>query len=547
MPDLPIDAAQRLHLASPAALAHKLTGGKFLREIPHLEYINERLVDVVVRPHGRLMVHAPPRHGKSVLGTQWLTTWILALRPMWMVGIITHSFEFSREWGRAVRNTINENWPELGIAVSLDSKAAYRWNTRQGGGCICIGRGGTLIGRGVQILIVDDPVKDGKESLSETVQAETWETYRSSAVTRLEPDASIFLYQQRWHPDDLSGKLLRAQKDGPEAEGYDEWEVISLPARAKEGDPLGRAVGEPLWPERYPDASLTRIERALGRYWWQAQYDQEPASPGGDLIKEVWWRYWVPAGMSQHFGPVVVAGIQATVVELPEDMTETFQSWDMNFRDSIRAIEEGEEPDPVAGHVWSYREADMFLLDRFHGAVGLNETIHALREMSQAWPQAKTKVVEYAANGPAVIAKLRSEVGGFRPVTPKGSKTSRVLGTPGSGKNVQDRDARAVSLAASVEGGNCYIPHPGLRPWARDFRHRMGLFPQKAGRDDADAASQAWGYAMRPIWQKIEEAHREALDRGGPPPKDAKEAFRRRIWASIEAERRPDDANPYRR
>ena len=545
MPDA--STAQRLHLASPAALAHKLTGGKFLREIPHLEYINTRLVAIVVKPHGRGMVHAPPRHGKSVLGTQWLPTWILALRPDWKIGIITHSFEFSREWGRAIRNTVNENWPDLGLSVSVDSKAAYRWNTAQGGGVICIGRGGTLIGRGVQVLIVDDPVKDGKESLSEKIQAETWDTYRSSSVTRLEPAASVFIYQQRWHPDDLSGKLLQAQKDGPEAEGYDEWEVITLPARAKAGDPIGRKEGEALWPARYNDEALTKIRRSMGRYWWQAQYQQEPSAPGGDLIKEHWWRYWVPKGMLQEFGPLVVGGIKATVIELPDDMAEWFQSWDMNFRDSIRAIEEGEEPDPVAGHVWSFREADMFLHDRFHGAVGLNETIHAVREMSQKWPEARTKVVEYAANGPAVIAKLRSEVGGFKPVTAKGSKTSRLLGTPQSGKNRQDQDARAVSLAASVEGGNCYLPHPGLRPWVLDFRHRMGLFPQKAGRDDADAASQAWGHAMRPIWQKIEESHTEALERGGPPDKDAKEAFRRRIWESIEAARRPDDANPYRR
>lgn len=547
MTDLPLDAAQALHLSSPAALAWHLSGGKWQRGIAHLEHIDARILANIVKPSGRLMVHAPPRHGKSHLGTFWTAVWALALRPDWNIAIVTHSHDFSATWGRMIRNVVDQHWPELGVTVSHDSRAAYRWNTRQGGGCLCIGLGGTLIGRGANVLIIDDPVKDGGDSLSETIQRDVWETYRSSALTRLEPDATVLIYQQRWHPEDLSGKLLAAQAAGPETEGYDEWEVICLPARAKADDLLGREPGEALWPSRYPSEALARIERGLGRYWWQAQYQQEPSSPGGDLIKEAWWSYWVPAGMLNSFPPVSLNGSQRPVVELPDNLRETFQSWDMNFRDSARAIEKGKEPDPVAGHVWGFKGADMFLLDRFHAPVGLEETIHAVREMSEKWPEATTKLIEYAANGPAVIARLRAEVGGFRPVTPRGSKTARVLNAR-AGPTPLDRDGRAVSMAASVQGGNMYIPHPGYRPWSVDFRHLLGLFPQ-GGRDDADAASQAWGHAMSPIWQSVEAAHREALDLGGPPAVDTRELFRRQLWARVQEEqdRQLPPSNPYRR
>lgn len=522
--------AEGLHLASPAALGARLSNGRWQRAA-HLDYISAHLVDAAFGDIPRLMVHAPPQHGKSEMVSHWFPVWYFALFPERHVIFASYAAEYASEWGRKVRNTIEEFYPELGVTVAEDSRARHRWNTNAGGGMVTAGAdGGSITGRPAHLLIIDDPVKDGEQAMSEVEQTKRWNWYRSTAVTRLRPGGIVVIIQTRWDEQDLSGKLLEAMAKGQATEGYDEWRVLRLPAIAEsKDDPLGRKEGEALWPGVYDIKNLRAKERSMGPHWFSAEYQQRPTPLGGDLIKEHWWNYWVPHGMSAFFPPVLINGRECRVVELPEMMDKTFQSWDCNFRDSIRAIEEGKEPDAVAGHVWSAVLADFFLRDRFHGRVGLNETIQAVREMSENWPEARVKLVENTANGPAVMARLTKEVGGFVPVTPHGSKVTRVIGT---GKTDADRGARAISFAVSVQNGNYYLPHPGLRPWAAEFRTQVGKFP-KEGKDDTDAASQAWAYGQGPAWQELEKQHREALEKGEPPESTA-EIHRRRIAASLE-------------
>src|SRR5207244_2242627 len=118
---------------------------------------------------------------------------------------------------------------------------------RHAGGMTAAGVGGAMTGKGAHLLVIDDPVKNAEQAQSKTVREKHWEWYRSTAYSRLEPGGAVVIVMTRWHEDDLVGRLLAEA----EAEG-ERWEILRLPALAEEADPLGRAPGEPLWPERYP-------------------------------------------------------------------------------------------------------------------------------------------------------------------------------------------------------------------------------------------------------------------------------------------------------
>jgi predicted phage terminase large subunit-like protein len=124
-------------------------------------------------------------------------------------------------------------------------------------------------------MLIDDYIKNAEQSLSETQRKAIWEWFKSTAYTRLEPGASLIILATRWHLNDLIGQCMT---DMPE----ENWTVINLPMFAMENDPLGREVDEVLWPERYDYERCKKIEKALGKYWFQAMCQQDPLpSMGG--------------------------------------------------------------------------------------------------------------------------------------------------------------------------------------------------------------------------------------------------------------------------
>ena len=193
---------------------------------------------------------------------------------------------------RRARDVLNEYGNSVfGIEVNNKSSAANRWDIQgHTGGMVTAGVGGPITGKGADILIIDDPVKNAEEANSQTYRDKTWEWYQSTAYTRLEPNGSIILIMTRWHEDDLAGRILH-QIDQDKGE---QWEIINLPAIAEDHDILGRNIGEPLWPGRYDLNELERIKYTTGSYWWSALYQQRPQPPEGGLLKRSWIKYYQP-------------------------------------------------------------------------------------------------------------------------------------------------------------------------------------------------------------------------------------------------------------
>lgn len=227
----------------------------------------------------------PPGAAKSTYGSILYAPWHFAQHPDHCVIAASHTAELAEKWGRRVRNLLAEHSLVLGVGLSPDSQAAGRWETSSGGEYFAAGVGGAIAGRRADLVVIDDPVRSREDADSELVRDKTWDWYKSDLYTRLKPGGRIVLIQTRWHEDDLAGRLLADMQAGG-----DRWEVISLPALAEEGDPLGRAIGQPLWPEWEDDDALARKRRAVGPRDWSALYQQRPAPEDGDYFKADWLR-----------------------------------------------------------------------------------------------------------------------------------------------------------------------------------------------------------------------------------------------------------------
>jgi predicted phage terminase large subunit-like protein len=542
--DLREALARGLHLSSPAGMASILTQGDYSRP-KHLDYINDILVDTMFGTTRRLIVSAPPRHGKSQLMSVWYPTWRLAHRPTDTIGIICHTHALARDFGLEIRTHLLEYFPEIGIELAEDSKAAARWRTKQGGGVLAFGVDGAPIGVGFNCLISDDVFPNAVVAESDVSSDAAWRQYQWVAYSRMEPKSTIIVTHQRWNDRDLIGRLLAAQGRGPKSEGYDNWRVVTFPALAEPNDPLGRQVGEALWPARYDEGELERVRVSQGDYAFAAMQQQRPSPKGGGVFRNSLWNYWVPRGMANDLGPVRVDGRECEVRELPDTWDAQIQSWDCNYLSSVRSMEMGRDTDPVAGHVWGRSGPNYFLIDRVWGRFGLDQTIHHVRAMTVKHPAADAKLIENTANGPSVMARLKNEVGGFIAINPRGSKISRVRQIHEATTEDQ-KNARALTMESALQSGNFFIPHPSFYPWAEEYRNLMGKFP-KDGKDDTDATSQAWAYLTRGQWSDLRRAHMEALNTKGPlnTMDEFKERIQKMTEAAIKKNRPPSPSSVY--
>ena len=225
-----------------------------------------------------LIVSAPPRHGKSELISKYLPTWYLGLHPDHRVILASYADRLARSYGRRCRELLDEHASWFGLrGVAGDVAAANEWDIAgHDGGMLTAGVGGPITGRGAHLLIIDDPVKNAQEAVSETIRDTQWDWFQSVAWTRLEPGALCVVMMTRWHEDDLVGRLT--SKAGEEL-GARVTEV-RMPAIAEDGDELGRKPGEALWPERWPIEALKKRQEMLEAYWWQALYQQRPTQFG---------------------------------------------------------------------------------------------------------------------------------------------------------------------------------------------------------------------------------------------------------------------------
>lgn len=285
-----------------------MRAGKRWIHARHVDLLDEYLVKLHSRELQRagyagLIVEEPPRHGKSELGTHYDTCYYLGAHPEHRVILGTYAGEFASQWGRKCRNTLEEWGKELyGIEIDPSSRAVDRWDILgHDGGMYSVGTGGPITGRGADYLKADDLIKGYQEAQSETLRENAWDWWVTTFRTRLMPGGIILVIGTRWHEDDIIGRLLAQQGDGPQdmVDRYhdpraDKFLRIRLPAIAEEPDedfpdpdPLGRKEGEVLFPEMWPKELLEpHMANVMS---WVSLYQQRPTPKEGGLFNEDWF------------------------------------------------------------------------------------------------------------------------------------------------------------------------------------------------------------------------------------------------------------------
>lgn len=242
----------------------------------------------------KLIIIAPPRHGKTELTSKKLVAWYAGRHPDHHVIFGTYNENYAKDVGREVRETVlSPAFGQVFPAFSLKdySQAAERFETMAGGIFAFVGRGGTTTGRGGHLLVVDDPIKNRKEANSPVIREDAWRWFTQVVRTRMMTDlACIIIIMTRWSEDDVVGRLIDPTSEHFNPEEARTWKIIDLPALAiSEHDPLGRKPGQPLWPERFGEAFLEDQQRAdpLG---FSALYQGRPTPPGGTFFHENYLR-----------------------------------------------------------------------------------------------------------------------------------------------------------------------------------------------------------------------------------------------------------------
>jgi predicted phage terminase large subunit-like protein len=278
----------------------------------------------------RLMIFMPPRHGKSLLTSCLFTAYWLYRNPDQWVGVNSHGADLALTLSRSAR----EKFVAAGGGLSGESSAVNHWQTTAGGGLWASGVGGPITGKGFNLGIIDDPLKNAEEAASEVIRSKQKEWYGSTFYTREEPnsdgdpDGAIVIIQTRWNQDDLSGWLL--SEEGDEEGDAERWHIVSFDAIHEEElpefpvtctvEPDWREPGEALCPERRPLSKLERIRRAVTPYYWSAMFQQRPTPRTGGMFPAAWpiveaipvgctfVRYWDKAGTAG--GGAYTAGVK---------------------------------------------------------------------------------------------------------------------------------------------------------------------------------------------------------------------------------------------
>ena len=397
----------------------------------------------------RLIVNMPPRHTKSEFASYLFPAWFLGKYPEKKIIQTAHTAELAVGVGRKVRNLIsNDDYQKVfkGLELSSDSKAAGRWNTNKGGDYFAIGVGGAVTGKGADVLVIDDPHSEQEAAVGQyntDVYDKVYEWYTSGPRQRLQPGGAIIIVMTRWSKRDLTGQII---KNSIQKEGAGEWEVIELPAIL----PSGKA----LWPGFWKQEELESLKAELPVSKWNAQYQQNPTSEEGALIKREWWQEW-------------------TQTQLPQ-CEAIIQSWDTAFLKTQRA-------DYSACTTWgifNWPDEDgktipnLILLDSFKEKLEFPELKRAAYDKYWEW-EPDQMIIEAKAAGSPLIFELRAM--GI-PVTEF---------TPSRG---QDKIARVNAVTDLFASGVVWCPPTR---WADEVVEECASFPSGDHDDLVDSTTQA--------------------------------------------------------
>ena len=405
----------------------------------HHRHIAEKFNKLATGEINRLIVNMPPRHTKSEFASFLLPSWMVGRNPKLKIIQTTHNSELAVRFGRKSKHLIDsEDYQKIfKTTLQEDSKAAGRWETSQGGEYFAAGVGGAITGRGADLLIIDDPHSE-QDALSPDALERAYDWYTAGPRQRLQPGGKIVLVMTRWSTKDLTGELMKAQSDIK----ADQWDVIEFPAILP--------TEKPVWPQYWKLEELESVKASLSVAKWNAQWQQNPTSEEGSIIKREYWKVWDKPKL-----PKLQHVIQSYDTAFSKKETADFSAittWGVFLHEEITPniilldVEKGR---------WDFPQLKTKALEQYH-----------------YW-EPETIIIEQKASGTPLTQELRRF--GI-PV---------VNFTPSRGN---DKHVRVNSVSTLFEAGQVWCTEDH---WAQELVEECAAFPYGDNDDLVDSMTQA--------------------------------------------------------
>lgn len=269
----------------------------------HHEMIANKLMEVAAGNCKKLIIQMPPRAGKSRLVSELFPSWVLGRYPYKEIMLGSYSESLAKEFSGRARDLAGEDiYPAIfGKTLRRDKRGMGNWSlagVAQGkGGMRAVGLNGAITGKGANIFIIDDPIRNRQDADSKNIRDTIWNNYRSAVNTRLKPDDSIIIVLTTWHLDDLIGRIKGNLKEN-NLDIEDEWDIIKLPALAIEderweigGEVFERKQGEALWEDHFPKKFILEKKRDIGVIEFSSLYQQSPISSETQIFTQEKFQY----------------------------------------------------------------------------------------------------------------------------------------------------------------------------------------------------------------------------------------------------------------
>lgn len=429
-----------------AVAARMLNPGSDYDPAPAFFAITAALADVASGKTKRLLINVPPRTGKSLAASVALPAYLLGRDPSLDIICVSYSGDLATKFSRQTRDLMQTPvYRRVFPATVLGGKVTEtEFETTRRGGRIATSIGGTLTGRGGDVIIIDDPMKP-EEANSPIARERVWTWYLETLLSRLDDKVNgrIVVVMQRLHVDDLAGHLI--EQGG--------WTVLAIPAIATEETTLRvgpgcrwvRSPGGLIHPERDTDEVYERIRRDIGSAAFSAQYQQEPLPKETGILDWDWFRTW------DHVPEAHGRGRWIT-------------SWDL-------AIKAGDTNDWSVGIVAWVNATDVWIVDVIRMREPFPRLVQRMAQTARSRSPMLT-VIEDAGNGTAACQELRQMgLPGLHLVPPIGAK-----------------EVRLQAVTPLIEAGRVHLP--ARASWLPAFQRELLMFPGGAHDDQVDALSQ---------------------------------------------------------
>jgi predicted phage terminase large subunit-like protein len=431
----------------------------------HIDCICEHLEACFRREIKRLLINIPPGYSKSYLCSRCFPSWGLLKDPTLEFLLTSYGDDLAEEHSSAARQFYSY-WAPLitGASVSARSDAVDRWlvdlgPSKLGGGMRACGINSAVTGRRADFAIVDDPYKNYAEASSEANRLSVMNNYKSAIRSRLKPNGVVIIVHTRWVKDDITGELYSDMVDGV----GEDFVVLSLPERGVENDPLGREIGEPLWPAYYDDSELVASEKAAGPFFWASQHMQDPESPQGKLFRREWFHYFEIEGNVSQFHYYFVLHSDLGDLRYHQSECVKFQTIDTNGSSAT-------VHDYFVISTWLICPGgEILLFDVYREQINVGEHLSAL-------------VAQYEKHEPGCIY-VENKTFGTNLISSAESLGYPVIATPAE----VDKLTRSITIIAKYRQGMVY--HRKNASWSGAIEHEALEFPGGRNDDWVDTAS----------------------------------------------------------